>query len=234
MSSEHAASTAAFDNAKALQASLDTTLAHLKEDEAKQSRAAQRARAAAKEADEAQQRALETYDQAEANAGRAIAELRTARNASLRTARVMEKRTRKASRADARARRAQIQSEARAEALENAAKEQRALEVQHWPVEQLLVPPLPDAPAARLNHLVAALQARVDALPDLPALEELKLPAPEPLKPENDDVTQRVETIRRENEDLLVLLEDLTQKRKADKAVLRAHGHEVSDDSDEE
>ncbi|WFD34949.1 type I protein arginine methyltransferase [Malassezia cuniculi] len=43
-----------------------------------------------------------------------------------------------------------------------------------------------------------------------------------------------VETLRTENEDLLVLLDDISTKRKEDKAKMRAHGWEVSDDDDDD
>ncbi|CDU22318.1 related to transport protein USO1 [Sporisorium scitamineum] len=49
-----------------------------------------------------------------------------------------------------------------------------------------------------------------------------------------EKLTKEKEEISKENEDLLVLLEELTQKRKADKAKLRAKGEDVSDDDDDD
>ncbi|KAJ1022302.1 hypothetical protein NDA13_005213 [Ustilago tritici] len=51
---------------------------------------------------------------------------------------------------------------------------------------------------------------------------------------ELEQANREKEEISRENEDLLVLLEELTQKRKSDKARLRAKGEPVSDDDDEQ
>lgn len=213
MGPEHSGEAMTGPAAEAERAYLAAHLAQQREEEGKLVRAAARAEAEAQEAQEAHGGALAAYDQAEEGAGRAIAELRAVLTARERTARVLAKRARKAARADARATRAQRQSERRTAALEAAAKEQGAGEVQHWSLEQLLVPPSPSGPRARLTHLVATLQARVDALPE---------PAP-----------GRLAAAQQENEDLLVLLEDLTIKRKGSKAVLRSHGHVVSDDDDE-
>lgn len=49
-----------------------------------------------------------------------------------------------------------------------------------------------------------------------------------------DTSNQELATVRMENEDLLVLLDDLSMKRKDDKARMRAHGWEVSDDDDDD
>ncbi|SPO30867.1 related to transport protein USO1 [Ustilago trichophora] len=49
-----------------------------------------------------------------------------------------------------------------------------------------------------------------------------------------DKLKKEKEDIAKENEDLLVLLEELTQKRKKDKAKLREKGEEVSDDEDDD
>ncbi|KAE8225870.1 hypothetical protein CF319_g1443 [Tilletia indica] len=56
----------------------------------------------------------------------------------------------------------------------------------------------------------------------------------EELKTKLDTTEKRATELEKENEDLLVLLEELTTKRKADKAKLRAKGEDVSDDEDEE
>ena len=49
-----------------------------------------------------------------------------------------------------------------------------------------------------------------------------------------DTSKQELATVRMENEDLLVLLDDLSMKRKDDKARMRASGWEVSDDDDDD
>ncbi|SJX64870.1 related to transport protein USO1 [Sporisorium reilianum f. sp. reilianum] len=53
-------------------------------------------------------------------------------------------------------------------------------------------------------------------------------------KAEVEKLQKEKDEISKENEDLLVLLEELTQKRKADKAKLRAKGEDVSDDDDDD
>lgn len=267
LSTEYAPGCQSEQSICALQTSLTAALTRVKNEETKESRAAQRISSAIEEAEKAHRQSLEAYDQVEHNAGRAIAELRMARDASQRTLRILEKRSRKAARADARARQAQIQSETRTAALEQAAKEQHALEVHNWSIDQLLVPPNSDTPPARLTHLVAALQTRVDALPDIPLDQLPRLAASAPasdltpakvpfsyssepvgkgdtihavpqstatMTETSPDLAQRFRAIQQENEDLLVLLEDLTQKRRAGKAVLRAHGQAVSENDDDD
>jgi len=56
----------------------------------------------------------------------------------------------------------------------------------------------------------------------------------EELKQRVESAEKRTAEIEKENEDLLVLLEELSTKRKADKAKLRAKGEEVSDDDEED
>ncbi|KAK0547693.1 Vesicle-mediated ER to Golgi transport protein [Tilletia horrida] len=53
-------------------------------------------------------------------------------------------------------------------------------------------------------------------------------------KSKYEEASARTTELEKENEDLLVLLEELTTKRKADKAKLRAKGEEVSEDEEDE
>ncbi|KAL4400429.1 Vesicle-mediated ER to Golgi transport protein [Malassezia pachydermatis] len=58
--------------------------------------------------------------------------------------------------------------------------------------------------------------------------------APSAPSPNDKDLAEQVSTLQSENEDLLVLLDDLMQKRKQDKIRMRDAGWDVSEDEDDE
>lgn len=81
--------------------------------------------------------------------------------------------------------------------------------------------------AADAEARAADAEARVHAADAQP---KSAAPASQPEAPE----TAELHALQTENEDLLVLLDDITQKRKRDKALLRELGREVSDDDDDD
>ncbi|KAK0523315.1 Vesicle-mediated ER to Golgi transport protein [Tilletia horrida] len=92
-----------------------------------------------------------------------------------------------------------------------------------------------DAAAKAKSEAEAAAAAAAAATPPPPAPAAPTNSAElEELKAKVEAAEKRTTELEKENEDLLVLLEELTSKRKADKAKLQAKGEEVSDEEEEE
>lgn len=101
---------------------------------------------------------------------------------------------------------------------------------------------------AEQSRDIQALEKRVEDLsgqakepaPDLNEVERLRIENEglnrqlEGLRQEVDRLTQVQKEAEKEQEDLLVLLEDVTSKRRRDKILMREKGLEVSEDEDEE
>ncbi|CAD6895893.1 unnamed protein product [Tilletia controversa] len=87
---------------------------------------------------------------------------------------------------------------------------------------------------ARVKEEAASATASAPPPPPPPTAPSASSAEVEELKAKLDTAQTRTTELEKENEDLLVLLEELTTKRKADKAKLRAKGEEVSDDDEDE
>ena len=88
---------------------------------------------------------------------------------------------------------------------------------------------------AALDAKAAQLEAEITSLRGQPApeLDTLRAElAAERARSAKDSA--ELKSLQTENEDLLVLLDDLSTRRKQDKARMRAEGWQVSDDDDED
>lgn len=83
-------------------------------------------------------------------------------------------------------------------------------------------------------QLAAADRAAQDARAEAEAARAALTAAPPSPAPTNDTLAEQLASLQTENEDLLVLLDDIMEKRKKEKARMREAGWDVSDDDSDD